>query len=322
MSKPVYQDMSRAIERAQRIAIAGHVNPDGDAVGACLAMAMALDKMGKTPIVCIEDYHEKLNIIPGCEFLYKGDLDRIEADLLVALDCADARRLGVAQPLLNRLPESICIDHHDGHEGFGTINDVDAAASSTSEMLFGFLDHLGIVDARIASALYAGIVYDTGGFRHAATSPWTHVVVSKCLAWRIPAVEIYDAIMRTRSLAEAKVLGVALKHLYIEGQYPIAVVYVTETDLARTGASAQDMDGVVEYALSIRGVEAAVFVYPLTAGHVKVSLRAKQMDVGQVARRFGGGGHKLAAGCSFCGDHASAFAAVLPVLKKVFDENE
>ncbi len=306
----------------QRIVIAGHENPDGDAVGACYALAMCLEKMGKSPQVVLDSYSEKYEIIPGKRFLYQGDLNALNPEIFIALDCGSAKRLGRAEALFLKAPISIAVDHHTDTDQYATYNLFDETASSTCELIFGIVNQFIPIDRDIAAALYAGIVFDTGGFCHNCTSPKTHDIAAKLMALDIPFDEIYNELLHVRSLTEGHMLAKALSTMTIGDTYPIACVFVTTADMEEVGASSRDLEGIVNYALNLRGVSVSVFMYPADGDKVKVSMRSRGADIQKVAAKFGGGGHRRAAGCAFYGTIEQAFAAILPLVKEALNDEK
>ncbi len=276
--------------------ISGHVNPDGDCIGACFSLGLSLKKMGKHPIIVLDDYGDKYDIIPGKELLYKGDISQIEkADVFIAVDCGIAERLGKAKTLIEKADVTVCIDHHISPKLFAAYNYIDEHASSSCALVFDVLNAVILIDKEIATALYAGIIYDTGGFRHSCTGAETHIVASKLIDIGIPFAGIYNSILRERSLAAAKMLSVAINRIQIKND--ILHTYVTSDDLLAQGAQTKDLDEIVDYLNGIEGTEITLFVYERASGLSKASIRSKSIHICSVATELGGGGHDLAAGC-------------------------
>ncbi|MCL2699429.1 MAG: bifunctional oligoribonuclease/PAP phosphatase NrnA [Defluviitaleaceae bacterium] len=307
-----------AINAGKNIVIAGHRTPDGDAVGAVCALGMALRNMGKNVHVVLEWYNERFNIIPGRELLYDGDIGKLEPDTLFVLDCGNAERAGEASRLLEKASCTVNIDHHISNTMFADVNHVDSEASSTCEMIFRILREICPIDKDIASALYAGIIYDTGGLRHRSTTVKTMDAVSKLMSLDIPFPRIYDKIMHERTLAEARALGRALENMSLIENGAIAFTYINGGDLADTGAVIADLGGVCEYIVNVSGVQFALFAYQRLDGKgCKVSIRSKSVPVNGIAQQLGGGGHSLAAGCDFDGTIEEARDVIIGMLKEL-----
>ena len=310
-----------AINASANVVITGHRTPDGDAVGAVYAFGMALRSLNKQVHVVLEEYNGRFHIIPGRDLLYDGALDDLEPDTLIALDCASSDRIGAASCLLQKAHCTVNIDHHVSNTNFAKVNYIDSQASSTCEIVFRILIEIGHtcpIDRDIASALYAGILYDTGGLRHNSTSANTLDAVGKLLSFDIPFTQIYNDLMHVRTLTETKVMGKAIKNLYLLENGAIACTYVTRTDLNQTGATITDLGDICEYISNISGVQLALFVYQRPDGKgCKVSMRSKGIPIHVIAEKFGGGGHCLAAGCDFSGTLEQAQKTVIEMLREL-----
>ncbi len=309
----------KLINEYETFAIAGHVNPDGDCIGACMAFALTLKKMLKNPIVLLEEYSEKFDIIPGRELIFKGNIDELNVDVLICLDCASIERLGNVRGLLERTKETVCIDHHLMQRYFAKYNCINPKAPSTCTMVFDLISYIVPIDEHIATALYAGLVYDTGGFRNASTSAEAHIIASKLINLDIPFTKIYDAMLRHRTLSAAKMLTVAINRIQFNEQTGVYYSYTTTDDLKEQNASHKDLGEIVSYILAIDNAEVSVFAYEKEQGKVKVSMRSKEFNVHNVALKFGGGGHKLASGCDFEGSVSDALEKVLAEINNSID---
>jgi len=287
------------INKSSIIAIAGHVSPDGDSVASCLAFAMSVKKLGKTPIVLMEEIPNKYKSISGREFIkteYPTELDA--PNLFISCDCGSKDRMGRFEELFDRVEETVVIDHHISNISFGKTNYVDAKSSSASELVYDVISAIGNMDIDIASALYAGIIFDTGGLRFKSCSPDTFVKVSKLVEMGIPFDEIYSDIMLTRSynstLLFAHIVG---KMKFMEG-LPVVYSSVTKAEMESFGTSHQDLEGISGYMLNIEGAEVSVLLSEFGENESKASFRSKKIDVNALASHWGGGGHINAAGAT------------------------
>ncbi|MDR1000407.1 MAG: DHH family phosphoesterase [Clostridiales bacterium] len=316
------QSIRQLMYSNERFVIAGHVNPDGDAIGSCLGLGMALKKMGKSVRVLLEDAHEKNSVIPGQYLIWReGQSNAIDADfgdiaanpvdfVFVALDCGSAHRLGSAKKMCELATTTICIDHHVSHEHFTTFTLLDPDASSTCSMIYKLIRPMGVVDKDIASALYCGILTDTGGFRHPNVNSVTHEIVADLLTFDIPFTELYNEMFRRHSLEETLVLRGALNNLRLLANGKVALGTINSDEMSAVGGRIRDTDGIAEYLLNIRGVEASIFIYEKNKGQCKISMRSLNIDISKVASKFGGGGHVHAAGASIDGEFAKVVASV------------
>ncbi|MCL1997503.1 MAG: bifunctional oligoribonuclease/PAP phosphatase NrnA [Turicibacter sp.] len=307
------------IDRYQNFYVLGHANPDGDCLGASFGIGMALRKMGKNVRVLVESHHSKYNLIPGRELIYSGELD-VKNFAVICLDCADVKRLEPhLQKMATDLP-SLCIDHHYSNVGFMDYNFVDGMASSSCEMVFNLLNGFVELDKDIATALYAGMVSDTGGFRHATTTDKTMRIAGVLTKLGVSFTEIYTEIMLLRTYTEVKLLARILEACKRCDEFRIVHVCVT-TDMFKNfdgtpDATKQNLDGMIEHLLNIRRATVALLIYERGDGEVKISMRSKKINVGAIAAHFGGGGHKLAAGATVKGDIFEVESQVLPLLQE------
>ena len=324
------------IQKSKYFYITGHTNPDGDSIGACFGLGLALKKMGKKVRVLLEPFHHKYDVIPGQHLMYMAqkveipqvtisqrtvcgqkDVDQAQdSDLcliwteavLICVDCADINRLtDCYKTLAQDLSYIISIDHHYSNTHFANHNFVDEQASSTCEMIYRILDGFVELDQNIAAALYAGIAGDTGGFRYSSTSQDTMQIAGKLISFDIPFTDIYTELLHRRSYTEVKLLERVLANCLLSAEG--TVIHACVTQEMMTGfegapdATPQDLDGMVEYLLNIRGAKIALLVYDCCHdGDIKVSLRSRNVNVGSIAQQLGGGGHHLAAGATVKGD--------------------
>lgn len=296
-----------------RFAILLHVRPDGDSIGSSLALGLGLQKLGKTAVmVRADDLPDNMKFLDGIdqvvhwqEVLASGG--RYDAAILV--DCSDLGRVGPSVELMQRAGRVINLDHHVSNVRFGDFNYIEPTAAAAGEVIYAILRDLGVeLDERIATALYAAIVTDTGSFRYENTSAGTHELVADLIRYGVRPAEASRAIWENRPVAALRLVERALRSLGISEDGRLAWVFLTRDDFAQCGARALDAEGVVNYPRVIAGVEVAAFFIeesvpgPDGPGEVKVSLRSNRwVDVSQVAAAFAGGGHARAAGCMLQG---------------------
>lgn len=297
------------------IALACHTNPDGDAIGSALGLALCLRLMGKKPFVLIEDYSEKFDFIKGREMIYKGDFDELKPELFISLDCGSSDRLGAAEAVLKRAKETLAIDHHISNTGFADNNIVYPNASSTCEIVYETIKNFCAVNKDIAEALYTGIITDTSGFKHNSTSPRTLEAAAQLIKFGIDFSAIQTRVLYSHSEKETAVFLKAVGRYKIDGK--ICVSYITKDEIINEcGADYKDLDGIVEYLLNFNGIEASVFAYEKADGIKKISMRSKSTDVSRIAVKYNGGGHKLAAGASLNMPMEEALDTIVKEIKK------
>jgi phosphoesterase RecJ-like protein len=290
-----------ALKEAEKISISSHVNPDGDSVGSLLGMAMVLKSQGKNVRACMPEpskFPPQYNFLPGRELLENPD-DRIEElDLFVALDCSNPERLGPLQNRVNSASKVLNIDHHEDNQHYGEINLVDEHASSTSELVFRVIEAAGWkIEPEVATCLYAGVVTDTGRFEHRNTSPETFTLASELAEAGADISTVIKEIYDNQSLAYTHLMGLVLQRIEVMEDLGLAYSYVTQRDLAETGAVLPETEDLIDRLRSIRGTKVVALFKELPDGKVRVSLRSRDaFEVGPVARAMGGGGHAMAAG--------------------------
>ena len=241
-----------------------------------------------------------------------------DADLFLSLDCGDLERLGAAKEIFLKTPMHINIDHHESNTGFGLLNYVDADASSTSEIVYELIHGLLPIGAEEAAGLYAGLIYDTGGFRHSSTAPRTMQIAGELMACGIPFTAIYNEFFDARSFSEAKILGKAMENAELLFGGKAICSTITNAEIAACGGTNKELDAIINYLKGVRGVEVACFFYEKTETEVKGSFRGNDgYDVCALAQKFGGGGHIKAAGCTIAAPIARAREMVLAEVEKM-----
>lgn len=305
----------------KNILISPHVKPDGDAIGSSLATAILLKKLGKNPIVLLDSFNSKFDILPGLEFVFSGNTDDINYDVFIALDCGSKERLGEHVQLFEKSKIKINIDHHISNNLYGDYNFVSVKSSSTCEMVFNVFNDFVTIDKDAATCIYLGIVFDTGGFRNLATKPETMIVASKLMSLGVDFSNVFSDIMTMHTLEEVKSFGKGISNLKIDFENEIAYTYLTMNELSECNATLKDIDGIVSYILNVKGVSISMFIYEKAQNNVKVSLRSKKLDVNKVASNFGGGGHINAAGCEISDTIENAHKMVKEIILKDLKEN-
>lgn len=288
---------------ADSIAILGHVRPDGDCVGACLAACNYLRE--EYPEKIIQVYLQK----PPAKFEYLKFFDEISQDaetgisydLCICLDSADRERLGEFSVYLDGAKHSICLDHHVTNKGYCEVNQISADASSTCEVLYGYLENEKISMAA-AECIYTGIVHDTNVFKNSNTSAKTMEIAGRMMDKGINFGKIIDDSFYRKTYVQNQVLGRALLEsvTFLHGKAIFSAMRLK--DMKFYGVDGSDLDGIVEQLRITAGVECAIFLYE-TENHIfKVSMRSGEtVDVSKIASYFGGGGHVRAAGCTMSG---------------------
>lgn len=286
---------------AKRIGISGHVRPDGDCVGAVLALQLYLKK--RLPQAVIKVFLEKPPVI----FKEIKGFDGIETefpeeetfDVFFALD-TNAERLGDAEKYFHAAGKRINIDHHLRESGSGDVNYIVPQAGSTCELIYDMVEEQ--LDPDIALALYIGIIHDTGVFQYSCTSPDTLKKAAKLIGFGIDFPRIIQETFYQKTYMQTHIMGRALMESIRFLQGHCIVSAVDKKTMEFYGAKPNDLDGIVNQLKNIKGVDCAIFMYQTDLLEYKVSLRSNEkVNVAQVASFFGGGGHARAAGCTMKG---------------------
>lgn len=297
------QQLEKECQGAKSIVISGHIRPDGDCVGSCMAVYMYLKKtMSETRVsVILEQPAEIFNCIQDFDQIRQYTPAEESPDVFIVLDC-EKSRLGEAQVLFEMAKKTINIDHHISNaQGCGDVNYVVSTASSTAELVYDIFDKEKL-DVEIAKAIYIGMIHDTGIFQYSNTSPKTLHTAAELLTFGFDFPTLIDETFYEKTYNQNQILGRALLEsiMFMDGKCIVSSIDRKSMDFYH--AESQDLDGIVNQLRITRGVECAIFMYEVGTQQYKVSLRScKYVDVSRVAGYFGGGGHIRAAGCSMNG---------------------
>ena len=290
------------IDQAGSIVILGHVNPDGDCVGSCLAVYNYIKEWDSSKAVTV-----RLERAPS-KFSYLSGFDAIETeageetyDLCICLDSSDEERLGDFKTCFDHSAKTICIDHHITNRGYAQENVIEGHASSACEVLYGQLDE-NKISKHVAECIYTGIIHDTGVLKYSNTSRKTMEIAGKMMEKGIDFGGIIDGSFYKKTYMQSQILGRALLEsiTFLDGRCIFSVVRKKDMDFY--GVEKSDLDGIVDQLRVIDGIECAIFLYETGIHQFKVSLRSNSIvDVSRIAAYFGGGGHVRAAGCTMSG---------------------
>jgi phosphoesterase RecJ-like protein len=300
-TNPPIPDIVHAIRSRQRFVLSSHSRPDGDSIGSQLAMVYALRALGKEAIAINADAAPPpLMQFPGVPEIRIAPAVEGEFDAAIIMECSDLARTGVSG--LDR-SFVINIDHHPGNTGFGQLMWFDSSAAACGEMVFDLVKALGIPLSReIATHVYLAILTDTGSFHYSSISPRTFEICRETLEAGVDPVLVARNVYDSNSMGRLKLFGAVLSAMQIDATGRIAIVYL-DHDMAReAGGTYEDTEGLINLPLTVKEIEAVVFFKQIEGEQYRVSMRSKgDIDVGGVAKTFGGGGHKNAAGCTVAG---------------------
>jgi phosphoesterase RecJ-like protein len=307
-------DLVQRIKQGQRFVVASHQRPDGDAIGSAMAMALALRALGKEatvvtdaiPPVFLQPFPEvpSIRIAPEVTETF---------DAALIMECSELSRTGVKgldqSPVMN-------IDHHPGNTGYGAVNWVDESAAACGEMAFTLIDALGApLTKDVATHVYLALLTDTGSFHFSHLTPRTYEIARNCVAAGADPQWIARTHYDSNSLARVRIFGVVMNGMVIVDEGRVALLSITRQTMADLGGTNDDLEGLINFPLTVKDIEAVAFFKEVGDGDWRVSMRSKgSVDIGAIARQFKGGGHTNAAGCSTTGSIDSVHKQFGPLL--------
>ena len=280
------KNISEILENVKTVGIGGHIRPDGDCIGSCMALYLYIREY--FPDIEADVYLEQ----PKPIFDYIDRMDEVkteaeeekEYDLFITCDVSALDRLAVAGKYFDTAKKTACIDHHVSNKGFANVNHVRGDVSSACEVLYGLLD-ADKIDRSIAVPIYTGMAHDTGVFQYSSTTP-----------------ETMDESFYQKTYLQNQVMGRVLAESILLQDGKCVVGYLKRREMDFYGVEGKDLEGIVSQLRLTAGVEVAIFIYEMETQLFKVSLRSNgKVDVSKIAVFFGGGGHMRAAGCDMQG---------------------
>jgi phosphoesterase RecJ-like protein len=308
-----------AIEGAELVALACHVNPDGDALGSTLALHHALRASGRTsvasfpsPFVVGPHYRD----LPGLDLLVPPDRFPQDPEVMVTFDCGSVSRLGELAGAARRAGELIVVDHHVSNERFGTVNVVDPDAAASAVLARRLIAELGLaLSDAAATCLYVGLVCDTGRFQYPSTTPAVFDLAAELVAFDVPVARLSRALFEEHRFAYLQLLAEALARAELIPEQSFVWTAVTQEMLKRHGVTTEEVEGLIDVVRRTAEADVACVVREEADGALKVSLRSVgATDVQRIAVAHGGGGHRFAAGFTSRADLAATVAAVRAAL--------
>lgn len=292
----VLASICRAILDRHRFLLTSHARPDGDSIGSQLAMAYALEALGKqVRLVNADAAPDHYREFPGVDRIEITERCDAEADALIVMECSDLSRTGVAGLDGHFI---INIDHHAGNRMYGTLNWFDESAAACGEMVFDVIRGLGVpLGPEIATHIYLAILTDTGSFHHSNITPRTFDICRQTVEAGVNPAAMARRVFDSNSFGKLKLIGALLDSMELIDNGRLAVLTMDDEMLKICGCTHNDTEGVINLPLTAREIQAVVFFKVGSAGEVRASMRSKyDVDVRAVANAYGGGGHKNAAG--------------------------
>ena len=297
---PEIEKAAGILESAGRAVVMGHQFPDGDAIGSVLGLGLMLQGAGREVQASWAepfDMPEKYSFLPGAELLRRPTELDFEGSIAIALDCANEKRLeelkdrALAVPLIN-------IDHHPDNTQFGQANITDPMASSTSQIVCSVAGPFGLgITPDVATCLYTGLVTDTGRFQFSNVTADTLRIAAGLVDCGVDPHVVYENVYQSDSLNYLRLSGEVLCRSVYESELGLIHGYVSRDDLKRFGVRMNETEDLIDNLRTLRGHRIVALLKEQPDGRVRVSLRSRSdVDIGTLARSFGGGGHRVAAG--------------------------
>ena len=319
--------LTAIVERIQSqpgFVITGHYSPDGDCIGSILGLAHGLQRLGKeVQMVLTDPVPEVYRYLPDSEKIESATTFQARFSDVIYLDCATEDRCGESLALLLRSTGRyfINIDHHVNNPGYADLNWVEGEAAATAILIHRLLCWLGVkIDAVMAEPICIGIIQDTGYFRHSNTSPEILRLVAELQEQGANLHAIYLRLFESKSVAELKLLSLAMGSLEVCSENRIAYMQLRAADVERLGAKDIFPEDIVNQCMLAKSVEIGLLFREVASDHIKVSFRSKhEVDVAQIAGTLGGGGHRKAAGVTIRQEFSTVLEMVLMAVREVIE---
>lgn len=318
LERPQMAEAVAAIHGAGDIVLASHINPDGDTLGSMIALGLGLQSLGKrVTLLSADGVPANLRFLPGAE-LVQTQTTRRDFDLAIGLDAGDLARVGISVEALQSAPTLIDIDHHVTAGQFGQVRLLDSTAAATAEIVYDFLLSLGVaLDLPIAVNLLCALLTDTGSFRYRNVTPRTMALGGEMIRLGASPDPIAECVFENKPFAGQKLLGRALESLQRTPDGRIVWAHVTRADFTEFAATDEMSEGIIGAIRAVQGNDVALFLREMPSGKLRVSLRSRDpIDVSKVAAEFGGGGHRLASGCTLDGPLVAAEALLVAAVTR------
>jgi phosphoesterase RecJ-like protein len=305
--KKTFEKIVNLIKDGRRILIASHRDPDGDSIGSQLALdgfVQSFEKptriINQGPLPHRYAFLDPQKKIENFNKNNEGETFDFQPDLIFVLECPSLDRLGEVKKIIPPESKIVNIDHHPENEKFGSVNYLDAKASAVGEMIYSLLKaHHFPLSPLSANQIYASILTDTGRFRYTNTSPKCLSICAQLVRRGADPKYVTRQIYFNYSFSFMKLLGTVLRNLEVRDEGKICSVTIDRNLLSEYGVDHEEIEGMVDYSLFLSGVEIGLLFTETEEGKTKVNLRSQNdFDVSQLAKIFGGGGHKSAAGCT------------------------
>lgn len=310
------------IEQHDDFLVVSHIQPDGDAASSTYATGWILKQLGKSFTMINEGaMPSKFSYLWGSDQVldFSKQVPERFYSTIISIDCADFSRMGRISTLFDDQAHLLNIDHHPTNDRFGSCHLIKSDAAATVQILYDLTIHMKLIPSLdFGNCIYTGLLTDTGGFRYSNTSPEVLKIGANLLALGVQGSIIAEQVLERVTYSQIVLLQKSLSTLSFAHDRKLAWLAVSLADLESTGASSDDLDGLVNYPRNVEGVEVGMLFKEKAVGVIKVSLRSSGLvDVAAIAQSLGGGGHVRASGCTI---HGTLEEAVARMVQEVGNE--
>lgn len=307
MTNNSFSEIAAEIKAARSVVIFPHILMDGDALGSSVALCSALRNMGKRAVIAVEDKVPDYLMFLDNDYC-TGDFEEwMNPDISICVDCGETKRFPMRISLFESGKKKICIDHHGTSSGIGDLNYIDAEAAATGELIY---DLLVAMEAEItpeeANAIFAAITTDTGNFSYSNTTKRSHEIVMELYDWGLDSYKTSVNLYENESFEKIRLQGAVMNKAEVFAGGKAIIADISLDMLKEYNARMEDTEGIVGTMRSIAGIDIAILVKEKEENNIKISLRAKEGNVSDIAVKFDGGGHMRAAGCTLYTDIKTA----------------
>lgn len=310
--------LKEILQNAKNVLIIGHVRPDGDCLGAGLAIYFACNNLGvPCDFVCDGDQlPQQYSFMDG--FSHVNIVTQTNYDTVIAVDCGAVDRVGKHYSTLKNARVSVNIDHHPGNPMFAKINIVKNTAAAACEIVAEMMLDDGLVDKRIAESLLVGLSTDTGHFIHSSVEARLFELIAKILKFGVDYQKIVGGLYKSYTINQNRLLAKALNSVRYFNDDTVGIMYISQEDLDECKCGIFDTEGLIGYLMRIRSVEVGACICEFGKDKYKVGFRSRRRNVCEAANVFGGGGHKHAAGCMVYGKKEDVMDKIKKSLTDLF----
>lgn len=320
--KEVLDQIANLIKERDGFTLIAHVSPDGDTLGSTLALFCMLKKLGKrAEVICDDPVPERYAFLPYANEIVPPKC-AVRYGNVISVDCADMERMGSASAIFFEAKVTVNIDHHATNDMYALINYVDEGAAAAGELVYRIVTGvIGEAGNQIATCLYTAIMTDTGNFAYSNTSSKTLAIASILKDRGVNTYEINRNVYRTIPYRKMKLMGIAICKMELMMSGKFGMSHITQEDMKSLGALSEDTEGIIDYIRDVDTVKVAALIIQHGEDTFKVSLRSKtSVEVGNLAKQMGGGGHPRAAGYTAHGSFETVKRELIQLIQQVIEE--